>query len=241
MNGLSLYALVGQYQQLQNLDTDGELDATALQAINDTLEGLEGEIEIKATNVGAYMLNIEAYAEAAMDASKQLKLRADRILRRADVMREYLRTQMVAAGMTKIESPQFTITRKKNPAAVIVEPDAKLADEFLTPPDPMIRRIVDATAFVQTDIAKVIDETPPALIAEEYILIKPDDLADVIARCLPGRTADKRAIGDVLKAAHKAHEAAVKLARKGEAEVPVFINPVPGAHLEQGERLEVKP
>lgn len=241
MNAISLYSLVGQYQELQHLDTDGELDENALQAIKDTLEGLEGEIQVKATNVAAYLLNLEAYAEAADDAGKKLRARSQRIQRRADVMREYLRTQMIAADMTKIESPQFTLTRKKNPPAVIVAPDAKLADEYLTVQDPLIMSVVRDLMLLDRDIGQVIEETPPALLEDDYFLVKPGELVEIIQRYLPGRMPDKKAIGDALKAAHKAHEAAVKAAAKAKTDVPVFINPVPGAHLEHGERLEVKP
>lgn len=132
----SLYKLADQHRQLEALGTDEELDETGLQAIRDTLEGLEGEIQIKAQSVAAYTLNLEAYAKAAKDASKQLIERARRIERRADALREYMRSQLEAAGVTKIEGPELTIAMRKNPPSVLVAADADLGDEWMVFPEP---------------------------------------------------------------------------------------------------------
>ena len=237
----SLYHLVQDYRQLEEIDTDGELDEHALQAIHDTLEGLQGEIEIKATNVGAFVLNLEAYAEAAAEASKALSARAKRIQRRADVMREYLRTHIAGAGIKKIEGPEFTLARKMNPPAVIIEPGAQLPEEFLQPPDPLIQTIIRGVAEIPRDVASLIESTPPVLIAEEYLLVTPAELAQIIERQLPARAPDKKKVGEALKAAVKAHEAAVKAATGKDEPAPVFVNPLPGCRLEQGERLEIRP
>lgn len=131
----SLYKLADQHRQLEAIGTDEELDENALQAIRDTLEGLEGEIEIKAQSVAAYTLNLEAYAKAAKEASKQLAERARRIERRADALREYMRGQLEALKLTKIDGPEFTVAVRKNPPSVQVAADADLGDEWMVFPD----------------------------------------------------------------------------------------------------------
>lgn len=145
----SLYKLADQYRQLEQLGTDEQLDETTLQAIQNTLEGLEGEIEVKTQNVAAYALNLDAYAEAAKDASKQLAERAKRIERRAQALRDYIRSQLEVATITKIEGPEFTISIRKNPASVVVAANADLGDEWMVfpeppPPTPDKRKIGDA-------------------------------------------------------------------------------------------------
>lgn len=145
----SLYRLAEQHQQLESLGTDEELDESALEAIRNTLEGLEGEIEIKAQSVAAYTLNLEAYAKAAKEASKQLTERARRIERRADALREYMRVQLEALELTKIDGPQFTLAIKKNPPSVVIAPEADLGDEWMVfpeapPPTPDKRKIGEA-------------------------------------------------------------------------------------------------
>jgi hypothetical protein len=145
----SLYKLASQHHQLEAIGTDEDLDEAALEAIRNTLEGLEGEIEIKAQSVAAHCLNLEAYAKAAKEASKQLAQRAQRIERRADALREYMRSQLEALGLTKIDGPEFTVAIRKNPASVLIAPEADLGDEWMVfpeapPPTPDKRKIGEA-------------------------------------------------------------------------------------------------
>lgn len=145
----SLYKLADQHKRLETLGTDEELDETALQAIHDTLEGLEGDLQTKAQSCAAVALNLEAWAKAAKDASKQLAARATRIERRADALRNYMLSALEAAGITKIDGPEFTVAIRKNPRAVQIATDADLGDEWLVfpeppPPTPDKRKILQA-------------------------------------------------------------------------------------------------
>lgn len=194
-----LFQLVEQFRGLEHIADD--LDE---QTLRDTLEGLQGEIQIKATNVCAHVLNLDAYAEAAKEASKALADRAKRIQKRADTIREYVRLQLEASGIKKIEGPQFTITRKANPPAVVIEPGTKVPDEYLQPQDPIVELIVKGAAEASHE--------------EDFIVLKPEQLAEIIARQLPPRQPDKKAIATALKARKE----------------------VKGCSLESGERLEVK-
>ena len=132
---MRLYQLTSQHRALEALQIE-ETDDAALQAMYDTLEGLEGEIQVKAQSVAAHILNVEAMAAAAMDASKRLCERARRIQRRADAMRQYLHHHMELAGLTKIESPEFTLSVRKNPPSVqIIDQDA-IPQRFWVPVPP---------------------------------------------------------------------------------------------------------
>ncbi len=133
----ALYELADQYRDLERmLGSDEPLDENALEAITTTLDCIRDDIQVKATNVGAYMLNLDAYAEAAKEASKKLAERAKRIERRADALREYVKMHMEATGILKIDGPQFTLSIKKNPPKVEIAPDAEIPDEFMSPPPP---------------------------------------------------------------------------------------------------------
>lgn len=131
-----LYALVSQYRELQELDTE-DIDE---QTLADTLEGLGGEITVKATNVAYFSRNLEAFADTIEDAAKAMQDRAARFRKKADNIRAYLLNQMQGAGITKIQAPEFTISLRKNPVAVQIAPDAKLPERFMvTPPPPPAR------------------------------------------------------------------------------------------------------
>ena len=166
----SLYAITQQYRELERLDPSEDLPA---EVIRDTLEALGGDLEVKATNVARFILNIEAMAEAVDNAAKAMKERAAKIRRRADSVREYLLTNMQGAGIKKIEAVEFTMALRKNPPSVVIDDEAQIPDEFKVTPPP----------------------TPP---------LQPRP--------------DKKAIADAIK---------------GGASVP-------GAHIEQHERLEIK-
>lgn len=129
----SLFALVGQYRQLETLDESEDLPAEVLR---DTLEALTGDIEVKATNVARYVLNVEATAQAVENAAKAMAARAKRIRNRADSVREYLRSSMEASGITKIESPEFVLALKKNPPAVVIDNEAQIPEAFKVMPEP---------------------------------------------------------------------------------------------------------
>jgi hypothetical protein len=129
----ALYQLVEQYRSLETLDASDDLPA---EVIRDTLEGLTGDLTVKATNVAKFILNCESMADAVDGAAKQMKARAERIRKRADSIREYLKVNMQGAGITKIEATEFVLALKKNPPAVIVDNEAEIPEAFKVTPEP---------------------------------------------------------------------------------------------------------
>ena len=139
----ALYQLVDQYRHLQVLE-DPELPEDA---VRDTLEGLEGEITVKATNVARFIANQEAFAKAVEEAAKAMAERAQRLRRRADGIRGYLVVQMQAAGIERVEAPEFTLAVRKNPPSVIVDSIGELPSEYMAPPPPPPEPKPDKTAI----------------------------------------------------------------------------------------------
>lgn len=129
----ALYQIVSQYRALEQLDASEDLP---IEVINDTLEGLTGELTEKATNVAKFVLNCESMADAIDNAAKLMKARSERLRRRADGVREYLKTNMIGAGITKIESVEFVLAIKKNPPSVIVDDEAAIPEHFKVTPEP---------------------------------------------------------------------------------------------------------
>lgn len=240
MGSLSLYTLSAQYLELQHLADED----VPLEAIADTLEGLQGEIEVKATNVCAFTLNLEAFAAAARDAGKKLIDRAARSERRAEAMREYVRSRLAAAGIKKVDGPEFTITRKENPPKVLIADGAVVPPEYLAPQDQLVGRIAAAiTMRIPADTADLVlrlnsDEAQE--FASKYVVISFDELQAAIDSCMPERSPDKKRIADALKPIYKAHEEAVLTAARASEPVPARPDPLPGCTLEKSERLEIK-
>lgn len=127
-----LFQLVADYRHLQEIDPE-EIDE---QALADTLEGLSGEITIKATNVAYLARNLESFADTVDEAIEAMKKRSEVIRRKADGIRSYLFNSMRGAGITRIQAPEFTISICKNPEAVKIAADAKIPAEYMVKPEP---------------------------------------------------------------------------------------------------------
>jgi len=129
---MTLYQISEQYREAATAMADLDLPE---EAIRDTLEGMAGEIEAKATNVAMFIRNLEtnANADAIADAAKQMAERAKRIQARADKMREYLQFHMERTGITRIECPYFQLVIKQNPPSVHVESETDIPAAYWIP------------------------------------------------------------------------------------------------------------
>lgn len=132
-----LYQMVAQYRELATLDPE-EIDEQVLAEI---LENLGGEITEKATNVAAHCRNLEVFADSIEEAARAMQTRAVTVRKKSERIRAYLLNCMRGAGVTKIQSPQFTVSIRKNPVAVQIAPDAKIPDEFMVTPEPPPPRV----------------------------------------------------------------------------------------------------
>lgn len=134
MSQLSLYQIAHEYRILVEHLMDTQTDA---QAIADTLEGEAYPLEVKAQNVAYAVKNLEATAAAIKAAEQEMAERRKAIEKRAESLKEYAKTCMEVAGISKIDCPHFALTIKKNPAAVdIFEPGLIPASLMKTPEPP---------------------------------------------------------------------------------------------------------
>lgn len=133
MTNLTLYQISDQYladmQKLQDMELDE-------QTFLDTLEGLSGELEVKATNVAMFIRNLEASADAIKAAEKAMAERRKSIEAKAERIRQYLLENMQRTGISKIESPYFALSIRKNPPAVDVIDQSLIPDEYFDIPEP---------------------------------------------------------------------------------------------------------
>jgi hypothetical protein len=123
-----LYELAGDYLALARMSGDPEVPD---QAIIDTMEGIEGAIEVKAENLLTVVKNIEADVVA-------LKAEAARLLDRAKVkantiekLREYLRQNMEVTGIHQISCTLFLISLAKGVPMVILDDEMALPDDLV--------------------------------------------------------------------------------------------------------------
>lgn len=136
MMSVPLYQLTHDLKSLVELADTEELP---VEVVRDTLEGIEGAIEVKATNIAKLTRNLDASAQAIREAAKAMLERAERVERRADSIRAYLLWAMQAGEMQKIECPEFKISRRKNPVSVVIDEWHELPDIFkVHKPSPLV-------------------------------------------------------------------------------------------------------
>ena len=129
MSNLTLYEIGQDYLRALDHFTDPEVDIPAA-AVTDTLDGIEGQLQDKAINVAKFMQNLDATASAIRDAEQQMARRRKAIENRARWIRDYLKANMEASGITRIESPWFRLAIQNNPVAVEITDEAALPDDY---------------------------------------------------------------------------------------------------------------
>jgi hypothetical protein len=143
----ALYEIAAVYRADAAKLADLDLDE---QTLADTLEGLGGELEVKAQNVVMFARNLESTAAAIKEAEAQMAARRKAIENRAAGLRKYVQTSMQIAGVQKIECPYFKLAIQNNPPSVDIYEAALIPAEFMVqapPPPPALDKKAVAAAI----------------------------------------------------------------------------------------------
>ncbi len=143
----ALYELAHQYREDAAKLADLDLDEKTLE---DTLDGMSGDLELKATNTAFMIRNLEAGAAAIKEAEAAMAARRKALENRAARIKDYLFANMLVAGIYSIECPHFRLSVRDNPPAVnVYEPDLVPAQFMVTPepPPPCIDKKAIAAAL----------------------------------------------------------------------------------------------
>ena len=102
----SLYKLTGDYLELEDMLLDDEVDE---QTVIDTLEGVKGEIEIKAEGYVKVLRSIESQAEAYEREAELFAKKAKTVKNRADSLKRALFNAMTEMDMPEIKTGLFKL------------------------------------------------------------------------------------------------------------------------------------
>ena len=135
----TLYELTEDYMNLLELAEDPDIDE---QALKDTMEGIEGALEIKAEGYAKIIRTLEGDAAACDAESKRLRNKKQTIENNIKRMKSALQMAMEATGKRKFKTPLFSFNIQKNPAAVVVDEQyiENIPERFLVRKDPEINR-----------------------------------------------------------------------------------------------------
>lgn len=125
----TLYTIAEQFKELAALAETADEDLAV--ALRDTMEGIEGEFQEKGKAIAMITLNIDGDLEAIQSQIDRLTERKRIINNRKESLKEYLRRNMDAAGITKITHPLFTITCGKGKPIVVIDDEKAIPDDFV--------------------------------------------------------------------------------------------------------------
>ena len=133
----TLYELTDDYLTLLEMAEDPDIDE---QALKDTMEGIEGALEIKAEGYAKIIRMLEGDAAACDAESKRLRTKKQTLENNMQRMKAALQYAMQATGKTKCKTELFSFGIQKNPAAVVIDEGyiENIPDRFLIPQDPQI-------------------------------------------------------------------------------------------------------
>lgn len=137
----NLYEITQDYLQIMQMMEDPELDP---QTLADTLEGIEGELEIKAENYAKIMKNIEGDIEALENEIRRLTSRKKTMENNIKNMKTALKNMMELTGKTKFKTELFSFGIRKNAPAVVMDEQyiENIPREFIR-----VKEEVDKTAI----------------------------------------------------------------------------------------------
>ena len=130
---IRLYELTDSYARILALAEEAE-DGEWLEA----LAGLQGAIEEKAETIVKAVRILEAEAEAFTAEAQRMAAQAATRGRRVDSLKEYLKSNLEAAGLSFLKAGLFTVALQANsmPTCIVSDEAAIPADFWYTPPPP---------------------------------------------------------------------------------------------------------
>ena len=134
----TLYELTEDYMTLLEYAEDPEIDEETLK---DTMEAVEGEIEVKAENYAKVIKQLEADTVSLKAEIDRLSARKKTLDNSITRIKKSLEEAMIATGKTKFKTELFSFGIQKNPASLKLADDIDFESipmEFVIFPEPTI-------------------------------------------------------------------------------------------------------
>lgn len=134
---MTLYDVTSDYLKIMGMMEDPELDP---QTLADTMEAVEGELEIKAENYAKVIKNLEADVSGIKAEIDRLSERKKTIEKNIKRMKENLQNAMEITGKTKFKTELFSFGIRNNAPAVVMDEQyiENIPEEYLRIREPEI-------------------------------------------------------------------------------------------------------
>ena len=124
---MPLYQLADEFIAIAKALADQEMPE---EVIADTLEGASGELEQKAWNIAALILQLDAETAMIKEAEQRMSARRKSLEKRVDWLREYLLLNLLRTGIAEISSPEFVVRVRDNPPRVVLDDEEAIPKAF---------------------------------------------------------------------------------------------------------------
>lgn len=125
---MKLYELSGNYKELLDIIEAGDEETKA--SLTDTLDSIEDALEIKVNNTLKVTKNLELEAMALKVEAKRLADRAKAQENRAKSLKEYVKGQLMLAGLEKMKTELFSASVRDNPEKVNIKNERFVPRQF---------------------------------------------------------------------------------------------------------------
>lgn len=123
----TLFELTNEFSELYSMLTDPEAD---LQCVNDTLDAVKGEIEVKASGYVAVLQQMEMEQQKADELAKAFKAKADIRKNSIKRLKDAMKWAMLEMKTDKIDAGDFTIKLQKNGGKQPLQIIGEVPDNF---------------------------------------------------------------------------------------------------------------
>ena len=136
---MTILELSSEYMALLSMLEDPDADE---EIINDTLEAIDGELEVKADGYARVMRQMDADALAIKAEEERLYRRRKALEDRSAWLKRRLQMVMEQTGKTKFRTELFSFGIQNNPPSVVIDEQyiENIPEEYLIRQDPKIDR-----------------------------------------------------------------------------------------------------
>ena len=123
----ALYELTEGYNSIFDLVLDDTMD---LQALEEGLQAIEGELSDKVANGIGLIQSLKAMTDAMKAEEKRISERRKMIEKRTANVRNWYQQNLEAMGKTKVETPRGTMSVQKNPPSLVIDDESRIPDIY---------------------------------------------------------------------------------------------------------------
>lgn len=143
---MTLYELTGAYLQLQEMLYDEDADPDA---IWDTLESIDGDIEEKADGYAKIISQMSADSDTLGKEIERLTNRKKSLDHSIDWLKRQLKASMETTGKTKFKTKLFSFSIANNPASLVIDDPHMIPSDYLVAQEPKIDKTAIKRAMDQ--------------------------------------------------------------------------------------------